>query len=281
LSKRLGRGLEALFPSLEINEDDKILHLPLTQLRVNPYQPRKRFDDEKIDELAQSIKEHGVIQPIIVRKTIKDYEIIAGERRFRASIKCNMPTIPSVVKNFSDRQVMEIALIENVQREDLNSLEVAVAYQKLLDEFQMTQEELAQKVGKSRPHITNFLRLLQLPAAIQSNVSRGTLSMGHARAILGLKKEEEMVAIANKAIKESWSVRQLEDEIQSLSEKEKKRPTKKINKTNPFYQQYAERLRETLGTPVKIKHNEKEKGKIEIDFFSKEDLTRILEMLDR
>jgi ParB family chromosome partitioning protein len=281
LSKRLGRGLEALFPSLEINEDDKILHLPLTQLRVNPYQPRKRFDDEKIDELAQSIKEHGVIQPIIVRKTIKDYEIIAGERRFRASIKCNMPTIPSVVKNFSDRQVMEIALIENVQREDLNSLEVAVAYQKLLDEFQMTQEELAQKVGKSRPHITNFLRLLQLPAAIQSNVSRGTLSMGHARAILGLKKEEEMVAIANKAIKESWSVRQLEDEIQSLSEKEKKRPTKKINKTNPFYQQYAERLRESLGTPVKIKHNEKEKGKIEIDFFSKEDLTRILEMLDR
>jgi ParB family chromosome partitioning protein len=280
LSKRLGRGLDALISSMNIDDDDKILNLPITQLRVNPYQPRKQFNDDSIDELAQSIKEHGVIQPIIVRRTIKDYEIIAGERRYRASQKCNLNTIPAVVKNFTDRQVMEIALIENLQREDLNALEIAIAYQKLIDEFQLTQEELAHKVGKSRPHITNFLRLLQLPEVVQNYVSRGTLSMGHARALLGVKKEEILVSLANQSMKENWSVRQLEQAIQKVNEAVKKKPTSKNSeKHNPFHQQYEERLREVLGTSVKIKLREKEKGKIEIDFFSQDDLERILDIL--
>jgi ParB family chromosome partitioning protein len=284
LSRRLGRGLEALIPSLNIDDDDKVLHLTISQLRVNPYQPRKQFDENSIDELAQSIREHGVIQPIIVRRTIKDYEIIAGERRFRASQKCNLETIPAVVKNFTDRQVMEIALIENLQREDLNALEIAFAYQKLIDEFQLTQEELAHKVGKSRPHITNFLRLLQLPEAVQNYVSRGTLSMGHARTLLGLKSEEEIVTLAKQSMQEIWSVRQLEQAIQKWNGAAKKKSVfKKTRQYDPFNQQYEERLREALGTSVKIslKGKEKNKGKIEIDFFSQDDLERILELLQK
>jgi ParB family chromosome partitioning protein len=282
LAKRLGRGLDALIPSLNIDEDDKVIQIPLNQIRVNPYQPRKHFDEEAILELAQSIKEHGVIQPIIVRQTIKDYEIIAGERRFRASKASGATTIPAVVKKFTDRQVMEIALIENLQREDLNAMEISVAYQKLMKEFELTQEELALKVGKSRPHVANFLRLLQLPDEVQEYVSRGTLSMGHARALLGIKDQREWVPISQKVIKEEWSVRQLEQYIQNQahdnnSKKTSEAPKKKIN----LYQRhYEERLTESLGTSVKIKLKDQNKGKIEIDFFSSDDLQRIIELLE-
>lgn len=280
MSKRLGRGLDALIPTLNINEDDQVIQIPLSQLRVNPYQPRKHFDDQAIDELAQSIQEHGVIQPIIVRRSIKDYEIIAGERRFRASQKSNLQSIPAVVKQFTDRQVMEIALIENIQREDLNALELAQAYQKLIEEFNITQEQLALRVGKSRPHITNFLRLLQLPVKVQENVSRGTLSMGHARALLALKKQEEIVAFAVRTIEANWSVRQLEEAIQQHQQKNtQKSKSKPKHHANPFFMDYADRLRESLGTPVQIKHNQKEKGKIEIEFYSKEDLVRIMDLI--
>lgn len=190
MSKRLGKGLGALIPELEIGEEDKVIEIPLNQLRANPYQPRKHFNEDGIQELASSIKEHGVIQPIIVRTVLKGYEIIAGERRFRASQASGLATIPAVVKKLSDQQVMEIALIENVQREDLNAMEIAIAYQAIIDQFSLTQEELSVKVGKSRSHIANFLRLLHLPESIKQYVSRGTLSMGHARAIVGVKDDK-------------------------------------------------------------------------------------------
>ncbi|WP_010502213.1 ParB/RepB/Spo0J family partition protein [Paenibacillus elgii] len=275
----LGKGLDALLPALSINEDDKVVEIPLAQLRPNPYQPRRNFNDETIQELADSIKEHGVIQPIIVRSVLKGYEIIAGERRFRASQVCGKPTVPAVVKKFSDQQVMEIALIENVQREDLNALEIAIAYQALIDQFKLTQEELSLKVGKSRSHIANFLRLLQLPEDVKEYVSRGTLSMGHAKAIVGLKDKKVIKALADTAIKEQWSVRELEEEVKKLEEKaDSKKMKLKPKRKDPYINQLEESLREMYRTTVKIKHSNN-KGKIELLYYSKDDLDRLLELL--
>ncbi|MEI7028013.1 ParB/RepB/Spo0J family partition protein [Paenibacillus sp. y28] len=281
MSKRLGRGLDALIPSLNISEDDKVIEIPLAQLRANPYQPRKTFNEESINELAASIKEHGVIQPIIVRSVLKGYEIIAGERRFRASQLCGVPTISAVVKKLSDEQVMQIALIENVQREDLNAMEVALAYQALIDQFSFTQEELSLKVGKSRSHIANFLRLLQLPEEIKQFVSRGTLSMGHARAIVGLKDEKQKKHMADMVIKNDWSVRELEDAIKHLDENQKGLKAKEKQtpkKGDPYIHQVEETLRGRFHTTVKIK-NKQNKGKIELSYYSKEDLERLLDLL--
>lgn len=276
-NKRLGKGLDALIPSLHINDDDKIVEIPLSQLRANPYQPRKTFDEHSIEELAASIKEHGVITPIIVREVLKGYEIIAGERRWRASQVANQATVPAVVRKLTDQQVMEIALIENLQREDLNSMEIALAYQGLIDTFSLTQEELSVKVGKSRPHIANFLRLLQLPEEVKEYVSRGTLTMGHAKAIVGLKDIKLIKEIALAAIKNEWSVRELEEQIQKIEQPSK---VKKITKTkrDPYIHQVEESLREYYGTKVSIK-NVKNKGKIELLYYSKDDLERLLELL--
>ncbi|MFE5322297.1 ParB/RepB/Spo0J family partition protein [Paenibacillus sp. NPDC056579] len=280
MSKRLGKGLDALLPALSINDDDKVVEIPLSQLRANPYQPRRTFHEESINELAASIKEHGVIQPIIVRSVLKGYEIIAGERRFRASQVCGNATIPAVVKKFTDQQVMEIALIENVQREDLNAMEVAVAYQALIDQFSLTQEELSVKVGKSRSHIANFLRLIQLPEEVKQYVSRGTLSMGHAKAIVGLKDPKLIKSLADQAIKDQWSVRELEEEVKRLEERaDTKKATAKSKRKDPYINQLEENLREAYRTTVKIKHNNNNKGKIELLYFSKDDLDRLLELL--
>ncbi|WP_282938673.1 ParB/RepB/Spo0J family partition protein [Paenibacillus sp. RC67] len=279
MSKRLGKGLDALLPALSINDDDKVVEIPLPQLRANPYQPRRTFNDESINELAASIKEHGVIQPIIVRSVLKGYEIIAGERRYRASQVCGLATIPAVVKKFSDQQVMEIALIENVQREDLNAMEIAVAYQALIDQFSLTQEELSAKVGKSRSHIANFLRLIHLPEEVKDYVSRGTLTMGHAKAIVSLKDAKIIKALAEQAIKEQWSVRELEEEVKRMEEKSStKKPTAKSKRKDPYINQLEESLREVYRTTVKIKHNNN-KGKIELLYFSKDDLDRLLDLL--
>ncbi|MFD0621411.1 ParB/RepB/Spo0J family partition protein [Paenibacillus sp. GCM10027629] len=279
MNKRLGKGLDALIPSLSIHEDDKVIEIMLGQLRPNPYQPRKTFDEASIQELAESIKQHGVIQPIIVRSVLKGFEIIAGERRFRASQLCGNATIPAVVRNFNDQQVMEIALIENLQRENLNAIEVAVAYQGLMDQFSLTQEELSMKVGKSRSHIANFLRLLQLPEEVKDYVSRGTLSMGHARAIAGVKDVGKVKELAKLSISNEWSVRELEEAIQNLSAnttavKEKA----KAKKRDPYIHQVEESLRERFKTTVKIKAN-KDKGKIELAYYSQQDLERLLELL--
>jgi len=205
MSRRLGKGLDALIPSLTVGDDDKVIEIPLADIRPNPYQPRKTFDEDAIRELAESIRQHGVIQPIIVRSAVKGYEIIAGERRYRASQLIGNETIPAVVRDFSDQQVMEIALIENLQREDLNAIELALAYQSIMDKFQLTQEELSLKVGKSRSHIANFLRLLSLPAEVKEHVSRGTLSMGHARALAGLKDEKKLKELARQTIENEWA----------------------------------------------------------------------------
>lgn len=281
MSKRLGRGLDALIPSLSVSEDDKVIEIQLTQLRPNPYQPRKTFDDDSIKELAESIKQHGVIQPIIVRTVLKGYEIIAGERRFRASQLCGNTTIPAVVRAFSDQQVMEIALIENLQREDLNAIETAMAYQGLMDKFKLTQEELSMKVGKSRSHIANFLRLLALPSEIKDNVSRGTISMGHARALVGIKDAAVQMDMANRTVSLGWSVRDLEEAIQKLEVKETAEAAKakaKSKKRDPYIESLEESLRDRFKTTVKIKQ-QKDKGKIELQYYNKQDLERLLELL--
>jgi ParB family chromosome partitioning protein len=278
MSKRLGKGLDALITSLSIKEDDKIVEIPLTQLRANPYQPRKTFQEEAIKELAESIREHGIIQPIVVRQALRGYEIIAGERRFRASQLLGNATIPAVVRLYNDQQVMEIALIENVQREDLNSLEVAVAYQAIMTQFTLTQEELSLKVGKSRSHIANFLRLLALPEEIKDYVSRGTLSMGHARALAGIKNEAVKSDLAKQAVAGEWSVRELEEAVQKLEEKITSKPKAKMKKRDPFMEGIEEELREKFQTTVRIKAN-KDKGKIELSYFGQNDLERLLELL--
>jgi len=278
MSKRLGKGLDALIPSLSIHDDDKVVEIPLSQLRANPYQPRKTFNDEAIQELAESIRQHGVIQPIIVRSVLKGYEIIAGERRFRASQYCGKATVPAVVRSFSDQQVMEIALIENLQRENLNAMEIAVAYQGLMEQFSLTQEELSLKVGKSRSHIANFLRLLSLPEEVKENVSRGTLSMGHARAIVGIKDPILVKQLAKQCVEQEWSVRELEEAVKNLDRKPADKAKLKVKKRDPYIDHLEEDLRERFKTTVKIKHN-KDKGKIELNYYSKQDLERLLELL--
>lgn len=278
MSKRLGKGLDALITSLSIKEDDKVVEIPLAQLRANPYQPRKTFDTDAIKELAESIREHGVIQPIIVRQALRGFEIIAGERRFRASQLLGNPTVPAVVRAFNDQQVMEIALIENVQREDLNAIEVAVAYQAIMNQFTMTQEELSLKVGKSRSHIANFLRLLALPEEIKDHVSRGTLSMGHARALAGVKEDAQRRELARQTVVNEWSVRELEEAVQSTEVKGKAKTKTSSKKRDPYIEQIEEALREKFQTTVRIKPN-KDKGRIELSYFGKGDLERLLQIL--
>ncbi|MDO3413230.1 ParB/RepB/Spo0J family partition protein [Saccharibacillus sp. CPCC 101409] len=279
MGKGLGKGLDALIPSLSVGENDKVVDIPLNQLRANPYQPRQTFDEEGLRELAESIRQHGVIQPIIVRSVLKGYEIIAGERRSRASELAGESTIPAVVRDFTDQQVMEIALIENVQRENLNAMEIAVAYQSLMDEFKITQEELSGKVGKSRSHIANFLRLLTLPDEIKEYVSRGTLSMGHAKAIVGLRQPELQIQLAEKAIREGWSVRELEEAAQEAGNRAKNKTKTKVKKRDPYIENVEDSLREHFKTTVKIKSGGKEKGKIELSYYNQQDLQRLLDLL--
>lgn len=272
----LGRGLEAIFNS-NPKGDEPVSSVAVEELRPNPYQPRRVFDEEKIEELAASIREHGVIQPLIVRVAVRGYEIVAGERRLRASKLAGLTEVPVVVRDFTDRQMNEIALIENLQREDLNPIEIAEAYQSLMEKFDMTQDVMAKKVGQSRSHVANMLRLLNLPGEIREHVSRGTLSMGHARALLGLQDKKQQIALAEKTIDEELSVRQVEhlvNRLQNLHQRE----TKKVAKPNPVLKQYEEEFRTRLGTGVKIMQGKK-RGKIEIEYFSTDDLERILSLL--
>lgn len=275
-NRGLGKGINALFPSQK--EDEVVKEIPINELRTNPYQPRKKFSDEAIEELRASIESFGVLQPLIVRQSIKGYEIVVGERRYRASKEAGLTTIPAVVKKLTDRKMMEIALIENLQRENLNPIEEALAYQKLMKETDVTQEELSKRLGKSRPHLANFLRLLQLPPEVQEYISDGKLSMGHGRAILGLKKKEARKTLADRALEEKLNVRQLEKLITQLNQSVS-RETKKGEKSDPFLKEKESSLREKFGTSVSIKRSKK-KGKIEIEFFSEEDLNRILEVLE-
>jgi ParB family chromosome partitioning protein len=282
VSKGLGRGLDALIPSLHVDENDQIVEIPMGELRANPYQPRKHFEQVALEELAQSIQEHGVIQPIIVRKVLKGYEIIAGERRWRASTLCKKETIPAVIRSLTDRQVMEVALIENVQRADLNALEISTAYHHIMETFALTQEQLAVRVGKSRSHVANMLRLLRLPEGLKQHVSRGTLTMGHVRAIVGMKEDDEMIALGEAAVAGQWSVRQLE---KAVTEKERRLPTRPAGggmTKSPHMQAIEERLRQQLQARVQIQtQGQAERGKIEITYQSAEQLQRIVDRMLR
>lgn len=282
--KALGRGLEQLFNDEGLNFDtiensiieeaktnDQIVEINLSELRANPYQPRKNFDEEALNELASSIKEHGVFQPIIVKKSIKGYEIIAGERRFRASKLAGLETIPAIVKDFSDEEMMQIALLENLQRENLTSIEEAKAYKSIIESMNITQDELAKKVGKSRSHVTNILGLLKLPASVQDMVLYNKLSMGHARVLSKLDDPKTIEDLAQRVITEDLSVRKLESLVYDNEEKEVK--TKKSS--NNEYKYMENFLKEKLGTNVKINNN-----KISIKFSNVQDLNRILEIMN-
>jgi ParB family transcriptional regulator, chromosome partitioning protein len=279
MAKGLGKGINALFSSMEIGKEELVQEVKIKDLRPNPYQPRKTFDPEAIEELKQSILEHGILQPLIVRKSIKGYEILAGERRFRAAKEAKLETVPVVVREFNEQQMMELALLENLQREDLTPIEEANAYQQLMTQLNLTQEQLAKRLGKSRPHIANHLRLLTLPKSIQQLISEGKLSMGHGRTLLGLKKKEKMQAVVEKVLKEQLNVRQLELLVQQINQSVPRETSKSKKEKDVFIRERESYLTEKFGTAVKIKRNKK-KGKIEIEFYSQDDLERILELLD-
>lgn len=285
--RALGRGLEELFnseildySSVEekiVNETpkDEITMIDLAELRSNPYQPRKIFDEQALEELANSIKEHGVFQPIIVKRSIKGYEIIAGERRVKASLMAGLTQIPAIVRDFNDTQMMEIALLENLQRENLTAIEEATAYKKLQETLGLTQEELAKRLGKSRSHITNMLGLLTLPDTIQEDISAKKITMGHARVISKLDDYNQQQELVDKVINEGISVRQLE-ELAKETEIIKTNPQKpRIEREDNEYAYVQEAMSEKLGTKVVIKKN-----KIEISFVNGNDLNRLLEYMN-
>ena len=280
--RALGRGLEELFSNepMEYNKleekiysqtpAEEITNVAIDQLRSNPYQPRKTFDEEALKELASSIKEHGVIQPIIVKKSIKGFEIVAGERRVKASKLLNKETIPAIVRDFTDTEMMEIALLENLQREDLNPLEEAEAYQRLLTNLNLTQEQLARRVGKSRSHITNILGILSLSNQVKNLIKENKLTMSHARAISKLEDVNEQNKLAQAIINNDLSVRDIEE----ITKPKNKSKQEKIVEYSE-YEFYQEKLIEKLGTKVKIKPN-----KVEITYTNKKDLERILNIIE-
>lgn len=286
--RALGKGLEQLFnnENFDLNSldnveqkiyesatNEEILELPLDELRPNPYQPRKIFKDEAIAELADSIKEHGVFQPVIVKKSIKGYEIIAGERRVRASKIAGLTKIPAIIRQFTDEQMMEISLLENLQRENLNVLEEALAYKTMIEKLGITQEELSSKVGKSRSHITNIIGILRLPSEVQKMIASDELSMSHAKLLSKIEKPDEIIAMAHRIVDNKIPVHEVEIMTNDVSKKNKieRKPTINTNE----YKYVEDLLRDKLDTKVKIKDR-----KVEISFTNVADLNRILEILD-
>lgn len=281
--QRLGKGLTSIFGQdvskvlddiqngdmeMEKQEQSKI---PVDEIRPNPYQPRKVFDDATLQELSSSIKQHGVFTPILVKKSIQGYDLIAGERRLRASKLAGKKDIPAIIVDFNDQEMMEIALLENIQREDLNVMEEAKAYEKLIQRLNYTQEQLAHRVGKSREHITNTLRLLKLPEDVQEYVVDKKLSMGHVRALLGLKSESQMRKIAKQAIDQGLSVRKVEQMVKDINN----RVPQEKPKEDIYLKAAKESLQEYFQTSVSVGKNS-----ISIHYENKEDLNRILELLN-
>lgn len=278
----LGKGLGALIPEVGAVERDQIRDLAVEQIRPNPRQPRKQFSEEKLAELAASIREHGIVQPVVVRPVGPDaFELVAGERRWRAAQQAGLARLPAVVREFTPAQVMEIALIENLQREDLNPLEEAEAYRLLLEEFGLTQEELARRLGKSRPQISNTLRLLQLPAAVRQDLAAGRLTMGHAKVLLGLDDSGLMETLAQRTVAENLSVRELESALTEVPRPREHskggRPRKQPSRDQQLLAIEA-RLRELFGTPVKVLPGTP-RGRVEIYYYGEEDLARIYDLL--
>lgn len=287
--KGLGKGLDALFSSSEINTQEikisnteentekGISYININDIKPNKDQPRKTFDEEKIGELAESIKEHGLIQPVVLRKSGKGYEIVAGERRWRACRKAGLKEIPCIIKELTDEENMLIAIIENMQREDLNPIEEAEGISQMVTVFGMTQEQVSKSVGKSRPYITNVLRLLKLPQEVQAMVSDGQLSAGHARALAGLSSKKKQIELAEKIAAEGLSVRETEKLLKEESTPAK-RPAKRKAEKNADVKRVEEDLKTVLGTKVNLAMNGK-KGKIEIEYYSREELDRLIDLL--
>lgn len=277
MAKGLGKGINALFNNVDTNEET-VQNIAIKEIKPNPYQPRKIFDTKAINELRDSIKVHGILQPIILRNTAKGYEIVVGERRFRAAKEAKLKEIPAVVRDLTEEEMMELSVIENLQREDLSPLEEAESYQFLMKKLGLTQAKLAERLGKSRPYIANFVRLLTLPEEVQEMLRDGSLSAGHGRVLLGLKLKKNIVPTAQKTVTQGLTVRQLEEVVANLNENVS-RETLKPARVPIFIRESESQLREKFGTAVSIKRRDK-KGKIEIEFLSDDDLDRILEILD-
>lgn len=295
--KVLGRGLGAFFPEYE--EEDKssegdssgtyldpkkrvniVLHVPVENIRPNPHQPRKEFNEDRLDQLADSIKKHGLIQPITVRYLgEKRFELIAGERRLRAVKLAGLDEIPAYIREVDDDEVISYALIENIQREDLNPIEIAMGYKRLVDELDYTQAEVAQKVGKDRSTVANMLRLLNLPPFIQAALRDRKLTIGHARALINIEDEEIQEKIFNKAVKNDYSVRQIEKAVRSIGKKKKEAEKKNEIQNKAFYNEISNRLRRKLSTKVNIKPK-KDGGEIRIEYYSDEELERLLDLIE-
>ena len=284
----LGRGLDALISSEEVKTSgsSSINEIELSKISVNPNQPRREFDPIALQDLAESIGEIGIIQPITLRQLSEDsYQIIAGERRYRASVMAGLTTIPAYIHTADDENVMEMALIENIQREDLNSLEIALAYQHLIEQYGLTQERLSERVGKKRATITNYLRLLKLPAPIQMALKNKEIDMGHARALLALDDPKTQIKIFNEIISQGYSVRKVEEIVKALASGESvesggKKITPKGTKLSEEYTMLQNHLCSFFGTKVQLSCTPKGKGKISIPFNSESDLERIMEILD-
>ena len=285
----LGRGLDALISTEEVHTggSSSINEVELSKISVNPNQPRHDFDPEALQELADSIAEIGIIQPITLRKVDEDsYQIIAGERRFRASQMAGLTTIPAYIRTADDENVMEMALIENIQREDLNSLEIALAYQHLLEQYELTQERLSQRVGKKRTTIANYLRLLKLPAPIQVALQNKEIDMGHARALLTLDDPKTQIKIFEEIVKHHYSVRKVEEMVKALTEGEsiqsgERKITAKGAKLPKEYDALRTHLSDFFQTKVQMSCSQSGKGKISIPFNSEEELERIMEIFDK
>ena len=277
MAKRgLGKGLSALISS-EMSEENQIKMISINSIEPNKEQPRKYFDEDKLEELASSIKEHGIIQPLIVKQEEDYYVIVAGERRWRAARLAGLKEIPVIIQDYTTKELMEISLIENIQREDLNAIEEAKAYKTLMNQFSLTQEELAGRIGKSRPAIANTLRLLQLDEKIQELIIQGEITEGHGRAILRLPDKEAQLALAKKIIKDHLSVRETEKKVDEMLKKPKKKTIK--DEKEVIYKEIVDKIKNILGTKVQITRGKK-KGKIEIEYYNENDLERILYLLE-
>lgn len=285
----LGKGLNALIPEDTVilepkkgkdkNYDNGYSLIDINLIKSNESQPRKLFDDEKIMELAESIKSNGIIQPLILRKDKDEYIIVAGERRWRAAKYIGIKEIPAVIMDLTEKQILEISLIENIQREDLNSIEEAIAYKKLITDFDLTQEQLSKRIGKSRVAITNTMRLLNLSEDVQQYIIEGVISEGHGRALLAITDSKLQCELAQNVIDDKLSVRELEFLIRKLKTKSEPSKSKAKKETNPYYKEVIEKLENYFGTKVNVT-NKNNKGKIEIEYYSEEDLQRILEIIN-
>ncbi|HDJ3502854.1 TPA: ParB/RepB/Spo0J family partition protein [Staphylococcus aureus] len=262
-------------------KDEQIKQIDISDIKPNPYQPRKTFDENHLNDLADSIKQYGILQPIVLRKTVQGYYIVVGERRFRASKIAGLKYVSEIIKDLTDEDMMELAVIENLQREDLNAIEEAESYQRLMTDLKITQQEVAKRLSKSRPYIANMLRLLHLPKKIADMVKDGRLTSAHGRTLLAIKDEQQMLRLAKRVVKEKWSVRYLENHVNELKNVSSKSETDKVDITKPkFIKQQERQLREQYGTKVDISIK-KSVGKISFEFDSQEDFVRIIEQLNR